>query len=247
MTGFSDHLALGNTPRRPLAWDVDSNGGKNAFGVSNLGHATLFELVPATKAVMATAVDITGSGAITLTANGSSVLSTSHPGNGSSIYLLDCERGVEIVSTANLTGVTFTLTGYDNYGKQLTATRTGPNNGTGAFLKAVRAIQSMTASGTANPTTVQTSNLFGLNLALNDRAYLAQAYFNGTSCETVTTADQTDPATGATGDVRGTILTGTAGTADGTRRLTVAQFVSDAQLGANTTTRPVAIYGVPQV
>ena len=248
MTQFSDWLALGPISRRRLAWDdTGNNGSRNAFGLQGVGRGYLQELVPAAKAAFATTADITGAGAITLAANGSSIVGTTHPANGSSIYLLDCERCVSVVSTANISGVTFTLTGYDNYGQQLTATGTGPNNGTATFLKAVRAVQSMTASGTANPVTVQTADVFGLNVALNARGYLGSAYFNGTSCETVTTADQTSPATGATGDVRGTITTGTAGTSNGTRRLIVTAFASDAQISPDAASSGTSIYGVTQV
>jgi len=248
MTQFSDFLALGPVPRRRLPWDsINNNGSHNAFGVNGVGRGYMLDVVPLTKANLATTLNVASSSTLTLTSNGSSIVGTNHPANGSSIYLLDCERGISISSTADLSGVTFTLTGYDNYAQQLTATGTGPNNGTATFLKAVRAVQSMTASGTANPVTISTADVFGLNVALNDRGYLGSAYFNGTACQTVTTADQTSPATGATGDVRGTITPGTAGASNGTRRLIVTAFASDAQIGPDASTSGTSIYGVTQV
>ena len=88
MTGFSDFLALGPTPRRTLVWDVDPSASKNAFGVSGVGRGYMQEVVPATIAAFATTADVTGAGNITLASNGSSIVGTTHP-NGSSIYLLD--------------------------------------------------------------------------------------------------------------------------------------------------------------
>jgi len=248
MTQFSDYLALGSVPLQRRVWDENQNGPKNAFGVSGLGRGYLQELVPAAIAALATTANIAAAGNITLAANGSSVVGTTHP-NGSSIYLLDCERALSIVSTADLTGVTFVATGYDNYGRALTATALGATGGTGSntsnFLKTMRAVQSISVSGTANPVTAQTADVFGLNLALNDRGYLTSAYFNGATVETVTTADQTSPATGSTGSVRGKMTPGTAGTANGTRKLIVQMFASEAQIGPNATA--TSIYGVTQV
>ncbi len=251
MTAFSDFLSLGPVVRRTLAFDVDPSPSPNSFGVNGLGRGWMQSFVPSATAKLATTADIgTAGGAIPLAANGSSVVSTSLP-NGSSVLLLDSQRAISIVSTADLTAVTFTLTGYDNYGALLTATALGGTGGTGsntsAFLKTVRAVSSVSASGTANPVTVQTDDIFGLNLALNDRGYLGSAYFNGTSVSTVTTADQTSPATGATGDVRGKVTTGTAGTSNGTRRLIVTMFASDAQIAPNAASAGTAIYGVNQV
>ncbi len=247
MTQFSDYLALGPVPvRRP--WQATNIApAPEAFGVVGVGRTYGFELVPAQLAALATTASVgTAGGAITLAANGSSITAATLP-NGSSWYLLDSERCISLVSTATLAATTFTLTGYDYYGQLLTATATGPTNGTVTFSKPVRAVASVSAGGTANPITVQTADVFGLPIVLADRGFLQQAYFNGTSCQTVTTADSTSPATGATGPVRGTITTGTAGTANGTRRLIVSILASDAQIAPSASTNGSSVYGVTQV
>ena len=247
MTQFSDYLALGPVPvRRP--WQATNIApAPEAFGVAGVGRSYGFELVPAQLAALATTASVgTAGGAITLAANGSSITQTTGP-NNDTIYLLDSERCVGLASTATMAATVFTMTGYDYYGQLLTATATGVTNGTTVFSKPVRAVKSVSAGGTANPITVQTVDVFGLPIKLADRGFLQQAYFNGAACETVTTADSTSPATGATGPVRGSITPGTAGTANGTRRLIVSILASDAQIAPSASTNGSSVYGVTQV
>lgn len=131
-------------------------------------------------------------------------------------------RAVSFTSTDNLSGLTFTVAGYDVYGYPLTATRAGPNNTTVNTTKAFKYITSITPSATnAGAVTVGTADIFGLSLRADAWGYVTVYWDNAliTAATGFVAAVTTDPATALTGDVRGTYAVQSA--SDATKKLQV--------------------------
>lgn len=70
-----------------------------------------------------------------------------------------------LTSTGNLSGVTVTLTGTDENGRTITASRAGPNNNTVAFTTSFKTITTASVSGT-----IATDMSIGVNGLGNGRA-----------------------------------------------------------------------------
>lgn len=157
-------------------------------------------------------------------------------------------RAVAIRSVGDDSGATFTVAGWDIYGYPMTETITGSSGapGTANGKKAFKAIASVTPAGTLSGSNVSVgmSDIFGLPMLATAQSAL-QGYWNNLITYNVGTfvaAVLTNPATATTGDVRGTLVPGSA--SDGSKRLTLFQHPSLSQMitsGIN-----VGMFGVTQ-
>lgn len=152
-------------------------------------------------------------------------------------------RAVTVTSNGNDTSGFYTIKGFDSYGYPLTQTLTGTSTAATTTTKAFKYIQSVTPTGTIASTTltVGTADVFGLPLRTDWSTYLT-VYFNSVviapGTMTFVGADITT-ASATTGDVRGTVYSGTA--SDGTKRYTVFWNPQPANM-----TSTVGLLGQPQ-
>jgi hypothetical protein len=153
-------------------------------------------------------------------------------------------RTVRITSGGNDSGISFTVNGYDVYGFPMTQTVTGANAGVATTLKTFKYITSVTHTGSvATTVTIGTGDTYGFPLQVNKFFYI-DIYWNNayiTSNTGFTVADQTNPATVSTGDVRGSYAVQTA--SDGTKQLQMMIMPSVANLASGST----GLFGVTQV
>jgi hypothetical protein len=174
---------------------------------------------------------------------------------GEIVYTLDVPRTLTITGAAGVTATNVTIYAYDEYGFPFVEDLAGPVGATTVTSKkAVSALRAVYFSaGTTANVSIGTSNVFGLPYRVPDASHVLKLTFNnidymfGTTnvpaatVYTLTNAaitapvgaaftysDLTDPATAATGDVRGTFCPGTAAgfLADGNRALLVSIYES---------------------
>ncbi len=128
-------------------------------------------------------------------------------------------RAISLTSSDNLSGLTFTIRGYDVYGYPLTVTRAGPNNTTVNTTKTFKYVTSITPSASnAGHVTVGTADIFGIGLITDAWAYVTVYWDNALiTAATGFVAAVGTTASATTGDVRGTYATQSA--SDGTKRL----------------------------
>jgi hypothetical protein len=141
-----------------------------------------------------------------------------------------CTRALAVTGVAGGTGGAFTVRGWDVYGQPMSEVITATAGATTTNgKKAWKWIKSITpgfTDGTHNYT-FDVLNIFGLHLAVDTAAYV-DSWIAGTGFQanpTVVAADATSPATGTTGDVRGTFALTPAGA-----RITVFVTPSSARL-----------------
>ena len=222
-----------------------SGGGPTvqSVGVGPMGRIYVYDIVPVTlgAALLAAAQQLAGAGNLVLTA-GAGV--TTEVVNGETRLVLDVPRNVTLTSTADFSATTFTITGYDVYGKRMTQTRLGPNNNTVGTLKAFKKIVSI-ASSTAlgTNTSAGIGDVFGLPLRVIDGGYVQSVKWAGAlaaDAGTFVAAVTTNPNTAALGDVRGTYAPSSA--SNGARRLVMSIAVPAIGSGANATR--VGAFGV---
>lgn len=143
-------------------------------------------------------------------------------------------RAVIITSGGNDTGITFTVNGADVYGQPMTENMTGASGAAVTGKKAFKYISSVTHTGSvATTVTVGTTDIIGLPLRSDLFYGYTQVTYNGAIITATTgyvAAVTTSPATAITGDVRGTYLLPSA--SDGTKRLTVTQMISPANISS---------------
>lgn len=168
----------------------------------------------ATAIINASAV--AGAGAVTL--NGALV------SGGVATLGGNCGRSLSMVSSnAGDTTQTITVRGKDYLGDSLTETKTLNGTTTVQFNKAFKTVSSVTASAALTGNlSVGTNDKLGLPFRVDGRFDLLSAYMDATdevATVTLAAADTTNPATAATGDVRGTMIPATA--TNGTRRYRV--------------------------
>lgn len=176
-------------------------------------------------------------------------------------------RAISITGATSGTGGTFTVRGWDLYWQPMTQTVTvGAGAVTGYSAKAFKAVLSVTPNfSDAHTYSVGTSDVFGLPVR-SEQWEMLEAYWAGLSMTSTTgwTAFVgTNPATAATGDVRGTIQTGAAGGGSGIgssasngavsslamtgRRLCILQGMSLFSIMAGSPFNSTYMYGVTQV
>lgn len=152
-------------------------------------------------------------------------------------------RNVRVTSVGNDSGATFLVSGLDVFGFPMSELITGANAGVAAGRKAFKYIVSVTPAGTLSGSNVSvgTGDVYGFPLRA-DSSFYATIYWNGaqvTSPTGFTAADQTNPATSTTGDVRGTYAVQSA--SDGTKRLMVIIAPSVPNIAS-----AAGLYGVTQ-
>lgn len=151
-------------------------------------------------------------------------------------------RNIRITSGGVDTGITFTVKGWDIYGYPMTEVITGASGGIASGKKAFKFVASITQSGAvASTMSVGTGDVYGIPLRVDTLGY-ATFFYNGSLVTANTgwlTSDTTSPATGTTGDVRGTYAVQSA--SDGTKRLQVFVTPSTANIGSTT-----GLFGVTQ-
>lgn len=151
-------------------------------------------------------------------------------------------RAIRVVSAGNDSGITFAIVGTDLYGVTMTQTLTGANAGTATTTKAFKSIVSVTPSGnTASTVTVGTTDVYGLPMRSDEYGDILVNWNNAwiTANTGYVAAVTTSPATGLTGDVRGTYLLQTTAS-NGALVLTIWQYPK----GAWTTV--TSMFGVTQ-
>jgi hypothetical protein len=151
-------------------------------------------------------------------------------------------RNVTITSAGDDTGITFTVTGVDGHGIPVVEVITGASAGTAAGAKAFKRVDSVVASGAAaGNVSVGDGDVLGLPYYIRGLMDLPCIYVgtggNEIAAATVVAGDTTVPATGTTGDVRGTVETGTTAL-DGTSEVFIYQIADGSS--------PEALGGVPQ-
>lgn len=231
----SDDIRLG-----PVVLPNSDNVGApspQSSGVGPMGRIYVYDIVPVAlgAALLAALQTTAGAGNLVLAA-GAGVTTRVDPA-GVTRYVLDVPRNVTLTSAGNISGVTFTITGYDVYGQRMTQALAGPNANTVGTTKAFKEIVSVAVSGAVGTnTSVGIGDVFGLPYRVTDSGYLARVGWAGALAEDAATfvpAVQTNPATSSTGDVRGTIDPSSA--SDGTRRLVVAILLPALAAGPNAT------------
>lgn len=178
-------------------------------------------------------------------------------------------RGVRIVGASGGAGGTFTVRGWDVYWQPMTQTVTvAAGASTGWSTKCFKALASVTPNFTdAHNYTVGTSDVFGLNYregVFDDLSGLT--VWAGTTMPSstgFTAFDATSPATATTGDVRGTVQTGSGGGGTGIsggaasngsvvslamsgNRLTIASMITMFNATNASPANAVSVFGVTQ-
>jgi hypothetical protein len=240
----SDDLFLGSAVAPALP---DSNPSPMAQGVGPVGRIYSYDVVPLAPQTASIAALQTTAGAASLTLTAGTGVTAATDANGTIRYSFDVPRAVSLTSAANISAVTFTITGYDLYGQRMTQAIAGPNANTVNTTKAFKSVISVAVSGAVGTnTSVGSSSILGLPVAVSDGGYVVQAGWAGALAKdagTFTAADATSPATSSTGDVRGTYLPSSA--ANGSRRLVFTFALANAQVGPAATR--IAAFGVAQV
>lgn len=172
-------------------------------------------------------------------------------------------RGVSVTSGgAGDTGWTATVRGWDVFmnpmAEAIPVTAAGVAYGKKAFKYIASVTPTRAGGGTSTGTiAVGTSDLFGLAMRSDAWEHLT-VHWGGAAVPTSggwTSADLTTPATGATGDVRGTLQLSAAGPSgtfvaggapDGTRRLVVSMKVPADNLLYATFANPAPLFGAAQ-
>lgn len=153
-------------------------------------------------------------------------------------------RNVTITSSADDTGATFTVAGYDIYGAPMVETITGVNAGTAVGKKAFKYIASITPAGTlaAGPATVSAGigSVFGLPLRADTLGDVYVFWNNAVQSNGTFVAADATTATATTGDVRGTYVF--SGGTLGTSRVQMFITPKPANIAAGAT----GLFGVTQ-
>lgn len=203
-------------------------------GLGPMGRIFTYNVVPLALAVANIAALQTTAGAANLVLTAAAGVTAIIDAAGVTRYQLDCPRAISLTSTGDISAVNFTITGYDVYGQAMSQTRAGPNNNTVNTTKAFYQVVSITASGAVGTnTSVGTSDIFGIPVAVADAGYIIKSAWNNTLAQdagTFVAADATTPATAATGDVRGTYKP-SANASNGVRRLCLHLHLTGNQCG----------------
>lgn len=140
---------------------------------------------------------------------------------------LDVPRALTFTSAGNDTGITFTITGKDEYGATVVETVTGANAGVAAGKKAFSKVTGITASGaSAGTVSVGYGNVLGLPIFLYNTTFILREIENNALATSGTVvAGVTSTATATTGDVRGTYTPN--GAPDGTKALQLLVVTPD--------------------
>ena len=136
-------------------------------------------------------------------------------------------RAVAIAAQAGSAGGNVLISGADLYGNPQTQIVVAAAGATVNSLKTFKFIYSITPQFTdaAHTLSAGIADVYGLPLRADNFGYVDATFNNApVTAPTFVAADTTNPATNATGDVRGTIVVAS----DGTKRLQVMQGISPA-------------------
>lgn len=256
MTQFNDDLYLGNAQTLGVINGGTPNPTIQA-GVGPMGRTAYLNIVPLTKAAnnVALAQHTVAATALTLTAGTGVTAGVAPDGSGRAVIVLDVPRAVSYTTNADMSAVTMTTVGFDQYGALLTQTTVLPASATVVnTLKAFKSILSMTASATdaSNLVSAGTADIFGMPYSVPDAGYVVSNKWANVLADdagTFVAAVATIPSTAALGDVRGTYAPSSA--SNGSRRLVMGLHLQASQSGANaqryTTSGGTGALGVPQV
>lgn len=216
-------------------------------GIGPMGRVFTYNIVPATlgTALLAALQTTAGAGSLTLAAGAG--ITAVVDSLGVTRYQLDVPRCLTLTSAANISAVTFTISGYDIYGQAMSQAIAGPNANTVTTTKAFYQITGIAVDAAVGTnTSVGTSDTFGIPIRVDDAGYLIKTAWNNTLAQdagTFVAAVSTDPATTTTGDVRGTFKP-SANASNGSRRLCLHIHLTKDQVGP-AATRALAL-GVTQ-
>jgi hypothetical protein len=168
-------------------------------------------------------------------------------GQSNTVYLWNPQavvsRAVSVTGSASATGGNILISGYDIYGVPMSEVIAAPASATTVNgKKAFKYIASVVPQFTdAHNYSVGTTDIYGLPLRADFFSDVAINYNNAvvTANTGFTAAVTTSPATTGTGDVRGTYALQSA--ADGSKRLSIRQFILPANAGSLT-----GLFGVTQ-
>ena len=150
-------------------------------------------------------------------------------------------RNMVATSVGNDSTGTLKVSGYDMYGQAMSETITLSNASTAAGKKAFKYITSAVPGGTLSGSNLSlgTGDVYGLPVRA-DYVHDVEVWYNNTlaTTETFVAADQTNPATSTTGDVRGTTAPGAS---NGSKRVAIFISVPAVNLASS-----IGMYGVTQ-
>ena len=190
--------------------------------------------------------DTASSTTITAQATGTTALAQPF-GQSNTVYLWNPQavvsRAVSVTGSASATGGNILISGYDIYGVPMSEVIAAPASATTVNgKKAFKYIASVVPQFTdAHNYSVGTTDIYGFALRADFFSDVAINYNNAviTANTGFTAAVTTSPATTGTGDVRGTYALQSA--ADGSKRLSIRQFILPANAGSIT-----GLFGVTQ-
>lgn len=244
---ISDDIFLGPVAAPgPLA-TAPGNPAPMELGVGPVGRILTYDIVPLTlqAAGLATSQN-PGSGAAFNLAAGTGVTARLRA-DGTTEYVLDVPRCVTITA-AGANTATYRVEGYDVYGQFMTANLAAPSTSTVQTTKAFKTVTrvvNINATAGTNGLTVGFNDRLGLPVVVPDVGYIISVKWSATLAQdagTFVAADATNPATAATGDVRGLYTPSSA--SNGSRRLLVHIALSGAAAGPQATRN--GAYGVAQ-
>lgn len=241
---IGDDLFMGNAYGPNPA---DANPAPMEAGVGPMGRVYVFDVVPVTLQTngLATTQNPGSGGSFTLTA-GTGVTSRVRA-DGTTEYVLDTPRCVTITA-AGANTAQYKVTGYDQYGQLMTQDLAAPSTSTVATTKAFKTVISVTnrnATAGTNGLTVGFNDKLGLPVRVTGVEYVVSVKFNGALAQdagTFVAADQTNPATASTTDVRGSYTPSAA--FNGSRRLVMALALPALAVGPDSTR--IGAFGVTQ-
>lgn len=215
------------------------------LGVGPLGRIYVWDTVPVTLNNANIVTSQTATGAQNLTLKSDSLLGARYVQRADGTYCvqLDVPRAVQF--TCSTSSRTATVYGYDIYGQAMSEAITSAGSyvsGKKAFFQ----ITQVAISGSATACTLGTTDILGIPIRMTDFGYIQHIGYNNTLADAAGTpvvADQTNPATTTTGDVRGTYTPASA--TDGIKRLVMTLAVPGIACGPNATR--LGALGVTQV
>lgn len=243
----SDDLYLGTALGPNPLFGSDGNPAPMSQGVGPMGRVYIWDVVPLTlqAAGLAASQNPVSGGTFNLAA-GTGVTRVTQP-DGSFGYILDVPRCVTLTA-AGANTATYTVRGLDAYGQPMRQTLAAPSTSTVETTKAFKVVLSITnANATAgtNGITAGFNDKLGLPLRVVDAGYIVSVKWNLTLADnagTFVAADQTNPATATTTDVRGCYTPTTA--ADGVKRLVMCIAVPG--IGSGPQATRIGAFGVTQ-
>lgn len=245
MVFFSDDIYTGGTSGGPDAFAIKSAASQDTTlqgGCGPLGRIAYRTATPqaiSNNCLAALQASVANT-PLKLQTGGSGITTAVAPDASTSggpynpVYVLDTPRAVSLTSASNLSAINYLITGYDEYNIKLTQLVTGPNNSTVNTKKTFHSVLSIVPqSASASTISVGVADIFGLPFVVIDASAILAAKF-GTglahNAGTFVGADQTNPATNLTGDVRGTFAQAGAAS-NGVLRLCIGFHLAGNQCG----------------